>query len=177
MTVMTLLGLEDQRTLKLKRRKSADESCRNRIASPGIHYWTPRRLACKICERPERDGNQENRQYCDWAPLPVLFAFTRKEWEAKQNDHSDDRTDQDNRSFERWWKQRQEGIHPKKEKVRPGCGLYNPRVGLAGRTEWPEIEGTRCDGEENYPRKDRIFPDAIGHKRHPLRTCRGLVLF
>src|SRR5216684_2695128 len=44
MTVVTLLGLEDQRTMALQGRPMLQEFSRNRLAAPGVHYRAPRRV-------------------------------------------------------------------------------------------------------------------------------------
>jgi hypothetical protein len=74
--IVTLLQLKDDGALTLECGTVPQKFRRYRIATPGIHFGTPRSVTRKTGEFTEHDRNQENGQHGDRPATPTFFAFT-----------------------------------------------------------------------------------------------------
>jgi hypothetical protein len=76
MTVAALLGLENERTLPLKRGAIMQKFVRYRITAPSVHVRAPRGVSREMGECSQDYGDQQNGQNSDWPPPPALFSFS-----------------------------------------------------------------------------------------------------
>src|SRR5690242_19454740 len=84
MAVTTLLDLENQCPLSLKRGAAMQKSVRYRITAPSVHVRAPRRVASEVGECSQDYGDQQNRQNSDRPPAPALFPFSREKWQQNK---------------------------------------------------------------------------------------------
>src|SRR5882724_11723126 len=89
MAVTTLLALENQRTLSLKRGAAMQKFVWYRITALSVHVRAPWRIASEVGECFQDYGNQQNRQNSDWPPPPTLFPFSRKKWQQNKERDND----------------------------------------------------------------------------------------
>src|SRR5262249_39902905 len=165
MAVAALFRLEHERSLSLQRGRAAEQALRYRIAAPGVHVRTPRRVAGEMRERAERDGNQHHGQYRNGPSLPALLAFAGEKRQQEQRDDRDDRPDEKRWRFERRRQQREQLIQPEKEVVGLWDGLDDRRIGPPGGTEGAEVPGACPNTEQDERREEHILPDGIRHER------------
>src|SRR5260370_13563939 len=89
MAVTTLVALENQRTLSLKRGAAMQKFVRYRITAPSVHVRAPRRIASEMGECAQDYGDQQNRQNSDRPPAPTLLPFSRKKWQQHKKRDND----------------------------------------------------------------------------------------
>jgi len=94
MTVVTLLGLENQRTMALQCCAAMEEFRRNRQAAPGVHHRAPRCVLCQMSQSAETYGDQQNREHRNRPAFPALFPFACYKRKRQQDNDSDGRTNQ-----------------------------------------------------------------------------------
>src|SRR5260370_197500 len=117
MAVTTLLALENQRTLSLKRGAAMQKFVRYRIAPPSVHVGAPRRIASEMGECSQDYGDQQNRQNSDWPPAPTLFSFSRKKWQQNKKRDNEYGADEESWRLHGRRQVRQQTVHPQKEVV------------------------------------------------------------
>src|SRR5712675_1264328 len=117
MAVTTLLALENQRTLSLKRGAAMQKFVRYGIAAPSVHVRTPRRIASKMGECSQDYGNQQNRQNSDRPPAPTLFPLSRKKWQQNKKRDNDYGANQESWRLHRRRQVGKQTVQPQKEVV------------------------------------------------------------
>src|SRR5207245_2901915 len=79
MTVVTLLGLKNQRTLAFQGCASVNILWRNRLAAPCVHDRAPGRVLAQMRHSTESHRDQENREHGNRSACPALLTFAREE--------------------------------------------------------------------------------------------------
>src|SRR4029077_6028396 len=94
MTVVTLLSLKDECTPTLQGRPPLQEFRRNWLAAPGIHHGAPGGVLGQMSQGAEGYCDQQNREHCNWPPLPALLTFACYKRERHQDNDADGRSNQ-----------------------------------------------------------------------------------
>src|SRR5216684_3319571 len=94
MTVVTLLGLENERAVTLQCRPAMQEFNRDRLTAPGIHHRAPRCVLSQMSQSTEAYGDQQNREHGNWSAPPALLTFACYKWKRQQDNDSDGGTNQ-----------------------------------------------------------------------------------
>src|SRR5579863_5961341 len=101
-TVMTLLRLENQSSLEFKRSAVFQVLRGNRLTAPCAHYRAPWGVFSKMCQLAKRHRRHQNHEHSNRPASPALFALSREEWQQKQDEDANYRSDKQDRGLGRW---------------------------------------------------------------------------
>src|ERR1700686_4483847 len=82
-TVMTLLGLKNERALSLEGSPVLQEPGRDGITAPGVHVRTPWGISREMREGCECHGDKQNGENCNRSPAPTFLSLAGQKWEQK----------------------------------------------------------------------------------------------
>src|SRR5579862_6060695 len=99
-TIVALLGLENERALAFERSITVDEAIGNFVGGPRGHVRTPGCIGAEMRERSQADGDNHQRKDANRTAIPTLFADTRDEWQSEQYAESNHWCDEDERRFD-----------------------------------------------------------------------------
>src|SRR6266404_6953294 len=171
MAVTTLLPLENQRTLSLKRGAAMQKFVRYRITAPSVHVRAPRRIASEMGECSQDYGDQQNGQNSDRTSPPALFSFPRKKWQQNQKRDSDYGANEESWRLHGRRQIGQQTVHPQKEVVWFWRRLDDGRVRAAGRTERTEVQSACGHCQEDESGKEQIFPYRVRNEWRAIPFC------
>src|SRR6267154_4109368 len=168
MAVTTLLALENQRTLSLKRAAAMQKFVRHGIAAPSVHVRAPRRIASEVSECSQDYSDHQNRQNSDRPPAPTLFPFSGKKWQQNKKRDSDYGANEESWCLHRRRQVGQQTVQPQKEVVWFRRRLDDGGIWAAGRTERTEVQSACGHCQEDKSGKEEILPHRIGNERRAI---------
>src|SRR6266403_151604 len=175
MAVTTLLALENQRTLSLKRAAAMQKFVRHGIAAPSVHVRAPRRIASEVSECSQDYSDHQNRQNSARPPAPTLFPFSGKKWQQNKKRDSDYGANEESWCLHRRRQVGQQTVQPQKEVVWFGRRLDNCGIWAAGRTERTEVQSAGGHCQEDESGKEQIFPYRIRNKGRAIFSCELMI--
>src|SRR6266403_2719288 len=175
MAVTTLLALENQRTLSLKRAAAMQKFVRHGIAAPSVHVRAPRRIASEVSECSQDYSDHQNRQNSARPPAPTLFPFSGKKWQQNKKRDSDYGANEESWCLHRRRQVGQQTVQPQKEVVWFGRRLDNCGIWAAGRTERTEVQSAGGHCQEDETGKEQIFPYRIWNKGRAIFFCELMI--
>src|SRR5690242_138059 len=175
MAVTTLLDLENQCPLSLKRGAAMQKSVRYRITAPSVHVRAPRRVASEMGECSQDYGDQQNRQNSYRPPAPTLFPFSRKKWQQNKKRNNAYGANEESWRLHGRRQVRQQTVQPQKEVVWFRRRLDDRRVRATGRTERTEVQSACGHCQEDESGKEQIFPYRIRNKGCTIFSCELMI--
>src|ERR1700693_4958496 len=168
MTVVTLLRLENERTMALQRSPTIQEFRRNRLTAPGIHHRAPRRVFSQMSQSAEAYGDQQNREDSNGPAFPALLTFACHKRKRQQDNKSNGGTNQQDGRLRRGRKEREQSIQPQEEKIGTRGGLNDRRIRLAAGTKGTKMNRANGNRNKNEPGEHNVFPHRLGHEWYAL---------
>src|SRR5258708_23636232 len=175
MAVTTLLALENQRTLSLKRGAAMQKFVRYRVTARSVHVRAPRRITSEMGECSQDYGDQQNGQNGDRTSPPALFSFPRKKWQQNKKRDNDYGANEESWRLHRRRQVGQQTVQPQKEVVWFRRRLDDRRVRAAGRTERTEVQSACGHCQEDESGKEQIFPYCIRNKGRAIFSCELMI--
>src|SRR5882757_9338544 len=175
MTVAALLDLEYECALALQRCGALQKLGGHRIAAPRVHVRTPWGKFGEMRKGPKRHRDQKYRQNRDGATAPALFAFAGEKRQQNQADDDHNRANEKRGRLHGRRQQREQGVEPEEEIIRPGGRLDDCGIGTTGWSERTEVHGACSDDQEDESRKEKILPDRIRNEGSAVLFCEFVI--